>query len=991
MNELPTLSMKQIAETLYESQKHTDVDFIFGEGSEYKIISAHQIIISLSSKFWKDKFYPSGWKKTLKSRPTFAKVQPRLTFQIAGISLPIFETILKYCYGKDLQLTRLNAPQLLKTADQFQMRVLSRCCEEFLIGQLESKELINAFPFATKYLLTITQSIFENTKNNTGTRTKTKIIHGHLKNSITDFVYEHEVKFWKQERLLCNITEETALFLLEIPRIQIRETFIYYRIIERAFWLNLQDPRSLKRRPKNTNDTNSLKQILIYHRFIQKLIPLIRLDNVQIEENKPIIYKNILYYLKSLRKKQTKQYENSKLKNKELITNKTKVKFTENENLDDDNSFRNYDENRESLVGYDNGDDDDDDDYGNGTNSQKYSTKKDHIIKKGKKRIRILKRHNFRTRSSTYNQNALEPEEQRALFITTEISKSRKKDIWKSLVSGGFKNVNIFDAYKYQLNYSLLEQFDAVFVYSIAPWRNDVHVGDLLAKYLINGGGVVICAPFCLKSNETKNDPVELKGRISEPDVLPMAKGKLGDFKISKLEKILRRKHPIMKGVNSFVGGKYSYRIIPQNIDKYNGSSSIYNRNGDHHLDDERFKKKNDNSINTISTDQNSLKSKSFKEYIPPRYSLRKHSRQLPAYRKQQLNLEANKEKKAFEEMGFDEITREKCLEIGKTRYYWEFLQKFSKLFPNQIIFNDEENNKIIKFPQKWIDIFSHCKSMKRKRFITSLIVSLKKYQFYLQQDSEYYLFTDNEETSIKRKKKKGENTKMRKGGIGNKEELEKVNRGLNTELTTNNSKNDNYDPDNQTETKKKRGGEGQVKRKEKEKSHNDPRFYTRKRSLNQQISSTTTNKSFKIRRKSIHQKLNNFAETTFELSNNQLIEENSRNQNSKTISNLNTNDNDNFNVSGNENENENNKKKKLSYIPTEMFAGESIIIAEWNRGIPLIIEKKFLNKKLGKLIVLNFLPVSESAYHNNGFRWRRHSDGKQIIANSLKYVLRNK
>ncbi|KAJ3444027.1 btb (poz) domain-containing 2a-related [Anaeramoeba flamelloides] len=1025
MNAHTTLSMKQIAETLYCDKKHTDVDFILKKGSECTILSAHQIIISLSSKFWKEKFYPSGWKKKLKSNAPKMKIPPRLAFQIQDVSRPIFETILRYCYGKDLQLTRLNSPQLLKAADQFEMKILSNFCENFLIGQLESKELMNDFPFATKYLLTITQCIFEKITNNSNSNSNSnafhthnpKIVHVLLKNSIIDFVHEHEVKFWKQERLLCNIPEESALFLLAIPRTQIRETFVFYRIIERANCLNLQNPRSLKRTTKNTKDPNSTKKFGKWHKLIQKAIPLIRLDNIKIEENKPIFYRNFLNYLKSFRQKTNETQESS-----DLIIKK----ISENKGMENEKCGEKKSESREFDYNNNNTNDE--------INSSKNTKRKDRTTKKINKKIKIPKRKIPDPRHLRYNPNTLKTEDGKVLLMTTEFSKSRKKDIWKSLISGGFKRVNIFDASLYQLDYLLLKEFDAVFVYSISPWYNEVHVGDLLAKYLVNGGGVVICAPFCLKINDTNDDPVELKGRIAEPDVLPMEKGKLGNYKISKLEKILKKEHPIMKGVNNFSGGKYSYKIIPENLEKrfnsINDNAKVYvnnninnnnnnnGNNGNVNIDDNESR---NFYINTIS---DVYKKIHFKEYLPKPYSFKKNSEELEKIRIQKLKQETEKENNIFEEMKIDEITRKKSLKIGETHSYWDFLQRFSELFPNQIIFNNELNNKIIQFSKKWVDLFSYCRSQENTVFINNLTTFLERYQFYQQPDSENYLFTDNYETSLKRKKIIEESMEIEKGDENIKEggaetekenenekeeenEMERGNERESEKKSMEIEKEKEMGKENEREdenTKENKGGiekgkEGGEKReisrgdieeeKEKEKERRRGRtvgiemegigFSPRKRSLNRHDLSPKKNDN--KRRRNIQQKLPNSPNKALNFSKNQIIEENSFSQNN----NINTND------DVDENGYNCNAINIPINIPTEMFVGENIIIAEWDGGIPLIIEKKFHNKKLGKLIVLNFSPVSESTSHNNGFRWKRDSDGKKIIKNSVKYVLRYK
>ncbi|KAJ6235030.1 btb/poz domain-containing protein [Anaeramoeba flamelloides] len=74
-------------------------------------------------------------------------------------------------------------------------------------------------------------------------------------------------------------------------------------------------------------------------------------------------------------------------------------------------------------------------------------------------------------------------------------------------------------------------------------------------------------------------------------------------------------------------------------------------------------------------------------------------------------------------------------------------------------------------------------------------------------------------------------------------------------------------------------------------------------------------------------------------------------------------------------------------HIEAEKVTKDSKIVAKYDNGNIMIAEKCLKNR--GKVIVLNFFPVSDSVRHNDEY-WNISTDGHKIIANSIEYAYQN-
>lgn len=111
-----------------------------------------------------------------------------------------------------------------------------------------------------------------------------------------------------------------------------------------------------------------------------------------------------------------------------------------------------------------------------------------------------------------------------------------------------FSLVDTFNIHKRVPTLSLLNEYDAVLVFTDYTVINEVSIGDTLAAY-INGGGGVVTATF------TGNVPIT--GAFEQYALLKNANQKSGVP--ASMDVILDPNHPILENVLTFNGGTSSY------------------------------------------------------------------------------------------------------------------------------------------------------------------------------------------------------------------------------------------------------------------------------------------------------------------------------------------------------------------------------------------------------------------------------------------------
>ncbi|KAJ3436608.1 hypothetical protein M0812_18667 [Anaeramoeba flamelloides] len=148
------------------------------------------------------------------------------------------------------------------------------------------------------------------------------------------------------------------------------------------------------------------------------------------------------------------------------------------------------------------------------------------------------------------------------LLLTTDTNQSHKDDVILSIKTGGFENIDQIDCSQTTPTLGEISRFDCIFIYStIEPFKDASTLGNILADYVDDGGGLVISSYRTMIKNPFKWKNSKLEGRLVSLDFLPCQAGELVSLKRAKLGKILLKDHPLIKGLENFDGGTKSYRI----------------------------------------------------------------------------------------------------------------------------------------------------------------------------------------------------------------------------------------------------------------------------------------------------------------------------------------------------------------------------------------------------------------------------------------------
>lgn len=127
--------------------------------------------------------------------------------------------------------------------------------------------------------------------------------------------------------------------------------------------------------------------------------------------------------------------------------------------------------------------------------------------------------------------------------------------------SGQFDAISLFDARTATPTLATLRTFDAVLVFSDAQFLDPVTLGNNLADYVDDGGGVVSAA-FSISSS------YPITGRWTSGYACIVANSTIAPLAPSSLDlaSIPDQYHPILLGVGSFSGGSRSFHMSQNNV-----------------------------------------------------------------------------------------------------------------------------------------------------------------------------------------------------------------------------------------------------------------------------------------------------------------------------------------------------------------------------------------------------------------------------------------
>ncbi|KAJ6236758.1 btb (poz) domain-containing 2a-related [Anaeramoeba flamelloides] len=176
----------------------------------------------------------------------------------------------------------------------------------------------------------------------------------------------------------------------------------------------------------------------------------------------------------------------------------------------------------------------------------------------------------------------------KVLLLTSEQQNACINDIKKSICLNQ-QNLKLDLINSHTPTYQEINSYDCIFVYTgiNTPFNSPELIGDVLSKFVDDGGGVVICSYRALENDEENNHQSEIMGKFAT-NYLPFEKGALATKETHKLGELHMPKHPILENVESFSGGTFSYRIQTQMI-KLDTKNSKQTEQENSHLNNQQI------------------------------------------------------------------------------------------------------------------------------------------------------------------------------------------------------------------------------------------------------------------------------------------------------------------------------------------------------------------------------------------------------------------
>ncbi|KAJ6238368.1 swi/snf-related matrix-associated actin-dependent regulator of chromatin subfamily e member 1 [Anaeramoeba flamelloides] len=188
-------------------------------------------------------------------------------------------------------------------------------------------------------------------------------------------------------------------------------------------------------------------------------------------------------------------------------------------------------------------------------------------VKKNNSSMEIEPPSNVNSNTNTNKPNNKKNKSISVLLMISVRSESPKKNVLNSFKQNKKLNVssiNISENSQSDVDYEMLSKHDVIFFFSNSTIKSCTKIGNMLAKFVENGGGVVVCSCAALAMDLNGH----LTGRIVDEHFLPMFQGEFIENKRLKLGKVEIPEHPIMDDVKHFDGGKSSFHISanPNNL-----------------------------------------------------------------------------------------------------------------------------------------------------------------------------------------------------------------------------------------------------------------------------------------------------------------------------------------------------------------------------------------------------------------------------------------
>ncbi|KAJ6244487.1 pep-cterm sorting domain-containing protein [Anaeramoeba flamelloides] len=528
--------IKKSLKDLINSKTLSDVKFLVGK--EGKKMYGHKVILAMNSQLFQNIFYSKQkWKETSNKKTQV---------DLSDIKPHVFLYILEYCYTRQISGTNLPLFDLLFTSNKFQIKELSNYCFKEIEKTLTPEMCL-------EYLDQITRA-YEN-----------------------DFV-EYFLKYFERNSKKClrisgclnSISIMTLNLIFSSNNLLIPEIELITRLIERSKSLNVIPDGIFQKINYRLINVDQLLELASSTLFT---------TNEYAEKS---LFNYFIQFLNSNTNNTTGTgtTATTKVNKDKNIHNNNSNSFNKNKNNSKDNNKDNNNNNNNHSNNNNNN---------NNNNDQKFQKLKN--IKEHKKEIlkdinqylletkkkptqlqkverenvtKIPKRFNefkeFPQQNSRKKRKA--PSEITVAFLVSSKSEKHISDVTDSITVSGIRKIKKFDVsdlYGSVPPYEVLIKFDVIFFFSAIPLSNPDKLGDILARCIIAGRGLVICSIFALSKKEYS----KISGKIVTGGFLPFdlnVRNYLVPLKSD--ENLVISKHPVLENVNeTFDGGSGSFHI----------------------------------------------------------------------------------------------------------------------------------------------------------------------------------------------------------------------------------------------------------------------------------------------------------------------------------------------------------------------------------------------------------------------------------------------
>ncbi|KAJ3440982.1 btb/poz domain-containing protein [Anaeramoeba flamelloides] len=499
---------------LINNKEKADVKFLVGKKQE--VVYGHKLILSLCSQVWETLFYSKKqFEETVKGK--FAQVV------VEDLEPIVFKTLLGYAYTNAVTLNDNLVWKVICASDKFGMDDLKDFCQSYLVENLNEENCLQLIDSAFQCSCVISPNLEKDP----------------ILNRIFQFFQKKSSKILRENNCLDELDEKTLVFLLNSPHIRFPETELYYRLLERGNFLCNQKEIMPTEKNKHMEISKLLKLLKLELFSMSLLKELKNLNYFDLEQINQAIEEN--NYKKTNNKKTNggKRIEKRNGKQQENNNNGLGNKINEEEEKEKEKEKEKETE-KEREKGTDK-----ENEKENGNENKK--NKK--LITDTQERLKSRKSNNI--------------EDLKILILTPNDSteEHREKvpsDVRKSIQSTGIDNVDFFNLMTGLPTFEDLKQYDALFVFFSDHHLPDTEsIGDLLAKYVKDGGGLVLGGFTAL----LRDQDFCLKGEIIDEGFLPVGNNEEIIGNRVHLGEKCTRNHPVLKNVESYDGGNFSWHV----------------------------------------------------------------------------------------------------------------------------------------------------------------------------------------------------------------------------------------------------------------------------------------------------------------------------------------------------------------------------------------------------------------------------------------------